>query len=173
MPHKVFFWHYILCWSVDLRTASWPCIDCYWLFPGQGHPPSFTFIFNENMNIYYSVWIPETLSNFSVYAIIRLSIYRIRCDFGMSICTAIGISPNYHFTNTSMSFIRKLLFSILIIPPTHVIFVCWNVWSWHDRLCCTFDPTNNDLLFLSTYELFSFGQPQPNPSSTQLSLSCG
>ena len=156
MPHKVFFWHYILCWSVDLCTASWPCIDCYWLFPGQGHPPSFTFIFNENMNIYYSVWIPETISNFSVYAIIRLSIYRIRCDFGMSICTAIGISPNYHFTNTSMSFIRKLLFSILIIPPSHVIFVCWKCMKLARSSVLHFDPTNNDFLLLSTYELSSF-----------------
>ena len=108
------------------------------------------------MNIYYSVWIPETISNFSVYAIIRLSIYRIRCDFGMSICTAIGLPPNDHFTNTSMSFIRKLLFSILIIPSSHVIFVCWKCMKLARSSVLHFDQTNNDFLLLSTYQLSSF-----------------
>ena len=115
-----------------------------------------TWTLNSKGYFFIEVWIPETLSNFFVYAIIRLSIYRIRCDFGMSICTAIGISPNYHFTNTSMSFIRKLLFSILIIPPSHVIFVCWKCMKLARSSVLHFDPTNNDFLLLSTYELSSF-----------------
>ena len=105
---------------------------------------------------FIEVWIPEILSNFFVYAIIRLSIYRIRCDFGMSICTAIGLPPNDHFTNTSMSFIRELLFSILIIPPSHVIFVCWKCMKLARSSVLHFDPTNNDFLLFSTYELSSF-----------------
>ena len=65
-------------------------------------------------------------------------------------------SPNDHFTNTSMSFIRKLLFSILIIPPSHVIFVCWKCMKLARSSVLHFDPTNNDFLLFSTYELSSF-----------------